>query len=33
MGYFNTHEGKKAEVIHVIGGLLGITQEEMLKVR
>lgn len=32
-GYFNTPEGKRADVVHVIGGLLGFTPEEVHKVR
>ncbi|XP_078351275.1 uncharacterized protein LOC144636014 isoform X2 [Oculina patagonica] len=32
MGYFNTPESKRADVMHVIGGLLGFTHEELDKV-
>ena len=33
MGYFNTPENKRADVVRVIGGLLGFTHEELEKVR
>lgn len=32
MGYFNTPENKRADVVRVIGGLLGFTHEELDKV-
>lgn len=32
LAYFNTSENKRAEVVHVIGGLLGFTHEELDKV-
>ena len=32
MGYFTTPENKRAEVLRVIGGLLGFTHEELDKV-
>ncbi|KAK3749493.1 hypothetical protein QZH41_013466 [Actinostola sp. cb2023] len=31
-GYFNTPEGKRADVLHVVGGLLGFSQEELTKI-